>query len=79
MTAPSAYTSDPTLLKLVRLYGAERTDTLVRDTLREIGIAGIHSADDRLRFGSALIKKGGLLEVVGRAIRVQAILQGARE
>ena len=79
MTAPSAYTSDPTLLKLVRLYGAERTDTLVRDTLREIGIAGIHSADDRPRFGSALIKKGGLLEVVGRAIRVQAILQGARE
>ena len=73
------YATDPSLSKLVRLYGAERTETLVRETLREIGIAGLHSADDRLRFGGALIKKGGLLEVVGRAIRIQAILHGARE
>ena len=79
MNISSTYAADPTMLKLVRLYGAERTEVLVRETLREVGIAAIHSAEDRLKFGTALIKKGGLLEVVGRAIRVQAILQGARE
>ena len=79
MNAPGSYATDPTMLKLVRLYGVERTETLVRDTLLELGIATIDSADDRLKFGAALIKRGGLLEVVGRAIRVQAILQGARE
>ena len=71
--------ADPTMLKLVRLYGVERAGALVRDTLREVGIDAIHSAEDRLKFGTALIGKGGLLAVVGRAIRVQAILQGARE
>lgn len=76
---PSSYATDPSLNKLVRLYGKERTEALVRDTLREIGIDAIKSADDRMRFGRALIKKGGLLEAIGRAIRVQAILHGARE
>jgi hypothetical protein len=73
------YTDDPSLLKLVRLYGVERTDALVRETMREVGILGFNSAEDRLKFGGALIKKGGLLEVVGRAIRIQAILHGARD
>ena len=75
----SALLSDPSINKLVRIYGAERTETLVRDTLHEIGLAEIRSADDRMAFGRALIKKGGLLEAIGRAIRVQALLHGARE
>lgn len=79
MSAQDGFASDPSLSKLVRLYGPERTEALVRDTMREIGIRTISSADDRLRFGSALIKKGGLLEAIGRAIRIQAILHGARE
>lgn len=79
MNVQPPYLADPSLSKLLRLYGPERTHTLVRETMREIGIDAIHSADDRLRFGSALIKRGGLLEVVGRAIRIQAILHGARE
>jgi hypothetical protein len=74
-----AFSTDPSLNKLVRIYGEERTETLVRETLREIGIASIASADDRMRFGRALIKRGGLLEAIGRAIRVQALLHGARE
>ena len=51
----------------------------MRETLRELGISAIHTADDRMRFGGALIKRGGLLEAIGRSIRVQAILHGARE
>jgi hypothetical protein len=79
MNGPLYHADDPSMLKLVRLFGTERTEILVRDAMREVGIASVHSADDRLKFGGALIKKGGLLEVVGRAIRVQAILQGARD
>ena len=79
MNAEHAYTADPSLSKLVRLYGVERTEALVRETMREVGIQAIHSADDRMRFGTALIKRGGLLEAVGRAIRIQAILHGASE
>jgi hypothetical protein len=79
MSADSKYAGDPSLSKLLRVYGPERTETLVQETLHELGIPGIQSADDRLRFGRALIKRGGLLEVIGRAIRIQAILQGARE
>ena len=79
MTTEDLYASDPSFMKLVRLYGPERTAVLVRDTLREIGINAIVTPDDRMRFGKALLKKGGLLEAIGRAIRIQAILHGARE
>ena len=79
MNGQDGYTTDPSLNKLVRLYGAERAEALVRDTLREIGIGALRSPDDRMRFGTALIKKGGLLEAIGRAIRIQAILHGASE
>ena len=71
--------ADPSFKKLVHLYGPERSQTLVRDTMREIGLDALLSPDDRMRFGAALIRKGGLLEAIGRAIRVQAILHGARE
>jgi hypothetical protein len=71
--------TDPSLDKLVRMLGPERAGVLVRDTLREPGLRDINSPDDRLRFGSQLIEKGGLLEAIGRAIRVQAILLGAKE
>ncbi len=73
MNAQDGYTNDPSLSKLVRLYGAERAEALVRDTLREIGIGALRSPDDRMRFGTALLKKGGLLEAIGRAIRIQAM------
>jgi hypothetical protein len=79
MNVERTYADDPSLSKLVRLYGAERTESIVRDTLREIGLREIHSADDRMRFGTALVEKGGLLAAIGRAIRIQAILHGARE
>ena len=79
MNLQRGYETDPSLNKLVRMYGAERTEVLVRDTMREIGVQSLSSADDRLRFGTALLKKGGLLAAIGRAIRIQAILHGARE
>ncbi len=71
--------NDPSLNKLLRMLGPDRATALVRDTLREIGADDINSPDNRLRFGAQLIKKGGLFEAIGRSIRVQAILHGAKE
>jgi hypothetical protein len=79
MNTQSMIATDPSLSKLLRVYGAERSTALVQDTMREIGVDTLQNPDDRLRFGAALIKRGGLLEAIGRAIRIQAILHGARE
>jgi len=79
MTSEAPYVADPGLSKLVRMYGPQKADLLVKETLRELGLAALETPDDRMRFGGALLKKGGLLEAIGRAIRIQAILHGARE
>jgi hypothetical protein len=71
--------SDQALRKLENVLGAERAKTVTRDTLREIGLETLRTPNDRLRFGEALVHKGGLLEVVGRSIKIQAILHGAKE
>lgn len=67
------------LQKVYNVMGAERGGEIVRQTLRQIGRASLATADDRLLFGDALIKRGGVLESIGRAIKIQAILHGARE
>jgi hypothetical protein len=71
------FESDPSLNKLLRLLGPEKGAALIREIMRQLGLTEIRTPDDRLRFGGALIERGGLYEAVGRAIRVQAILHGA--
>jgi len=65
------------LQKVFNVLGAERGRTVVEQTLKELGVRELRTPDDRLRFGNELIKHGGLLESVGRAIKIQAILHGA--
>jgi hypothetical protein len=70
---------DPVLQKLHNVLGDERAHDVIRNTLAELGLAELRSPDDRLRFGSVLVRQGGILEAIGRAIKVQAILHGAKE
>jgi hypothetical protein len=72
-------TADPALQKLVNLLGAERAETVVRETLQRIGLETLNTPDDRYRFAKELLKQGGALGAVGRAMRIQAILHGASE
>ena len=65
--------------KLVNLLGQERADEVVRETLERAGLEELLTPDDCYRFAMELIKQGGALEAVGRAMRVQAYLHGARE
>ncbi len=65
--------------KLVHVIGRPRAEQLIADTLREIGLCDLGAPERRLLFGHALTRHGGVIEAIGRAIKIQAILEGASE
>lgn len=67
------------LQKVFNVMGADRGRVIVDQTLRQLGVRELKTPEDRLRFGNALIKHGGVLESIGRAIKIQAILHGAND
>lgn len=67
------------LTKLAGVLGAARAEEVYDRAMHDAGIAQVDSPDERLRFGIALVKQGGVLEAIGRAIKIQAILHGAQE
>jgi hypothetical protein len=76
---PQTDTRDPALIKLVNVMGRERAQPVIADTLRRAGLTSLATADDRYRFACALMDQGGICEAIGRAIKIQAILGGAKE
>lgn len=70
---------DPALQKLRNVLGAEKAAVVIAATLERAGLDGLHTPDDRFKFGCALMTRGGILEAIGRAIKIQAILHGASE
>jgi hypothetical protein len=65
--------------KLVHVLGRARAEALTQETLRTIGRANLVDPESRLLFGHALTHHGGVIEAIGRAIKIQAILEGANE
>ena len=70
---------DPVMRKLENVMGPVEGPRLVESVCRQFGIASLESPQQRLQFGCALIQRGGLLEAIGRAIKIQALLHGAVE
>jgi hypothetical protein len=68
---------DSVFQKLQNVLGPERARKFHTDTLAELGLEELRSANDRLRFGHALLRHGGVMEAIGRSIKIQALLQGA--
>lgn len=66
------------LKKLINLMGPERGRSFYRETLDELGLDELISPEDSARFGQQLITRGGVLASIGRSIKIQAILHGAR-
>jgi hypothetical protein len=68
--------------ELVRkVMGGERMLQLFEECLKECDletVAHIYNADRLMRFALALIRRGGLPELVGRNLKVRAILGGAK-
>jgi hypothetical protein len=63
--------------KLRNLMGPEAARALVQSTMSAAGLVDLDDPDQMARFGEELMKKGGILEAVGRAIKIQAIFAGA--
>ncbi|MDP2344622.1 MAG: hypothetical protein Q8O67_26975 [Deltaproteobacteria bacterium] len=68
---------DPALVKLKNMMGEPAARTLIHEVFKELGVSNLDDADDRLRFGQALVPRGGVFEAIGRSIKVQALLHGA--
>ena len=65
--------------KLVHVLGRTRAETLIAETLKKIGATDLGPAESRLLFGHELTSHGGVVEAIGRSIKIQAILEGANE
>ena len=76
---PRTSEEDPAFVKLANMLGPAKANALVRDVMREIGRTSLETSEDRLLFGEALVRRGGLLAAIGRAIKVQAIFLGAHD
>jgi hypothetical protein len=70
---------DPAVMKLRHMLGPERTRTLLAQTLPVLGIKEVKTPNDRLKLGKELMTRGGLLEALGSAIKMQALLHGAKD
>lgn len=70
---------NPVLKKLTYVLGAEEAPRFISSTCRDLGLDGLDEPQERMLFACKLIERGGLMEAIGRAIKIQAILHGARE
>lgn len=70
---------DPAFVKLANVLGHDRAHRLASEILVELKFDGLDTPDQRLAFGNALQRRGGLLAAIGTAIRVQAFLMGASD
>jgi hypothetical protein len=65
--------------KLIRVMGRERAEGLIQEIMTADGIPALDSPQALLWFANGLMKRGGFAEVVGRSLKVYAILRGAIE
>jgi hypothetical protein len=63
--------------KLLNMLGPEAAEQIASEILRELRMQRIETSNDRLRFGEALVTRGGLFSVMGHSIQTQALLHGA--
>jgi hypothetical protein len=78
VSAAMSVGADPALRKLVNVMGEAKAEELAGEILRSIGRTELATPDDRYLFAVELMKRGGMLEAIGRAIKIQAILMGAK-
>jgi hypothetical protein len=65
--------------RMIDSLGPERARLYIDETLSATGLKQLRTADEVLVFATNLMRRGGFFEVMGGALRVQAILRGASE
>lgn len=67
------------LERLTKALGAPRAAEVMNERLSEWRPRALDTAQDLLEFSNHLIRCGGLIQAVGRSLKVQALLRGATE
>ena len=67
------------LSKMVRVLGQEKAAILLEETMAGVGLRQLNTVQELLAVSNVLIKGGGFPSVVGRSLKVYAILRGATE
>jgi len=57
-------------------FGPERARVCIDETLSATGLRQLRTADEVVAFATTFMQRGGIFEVIGGALRVQAILRG---
>jgi len=57
-------------------FGPERARLCIDEALSATGVRQLRTADEVVAFATHLMQRGGIFEVIGGALRVQAILRG---
>jgi len=65
--------------KIRNIMGPTQGTELIAETLRSLNLTQVSTVDDLLRFGHALLPHGGMIEALGRSIKVHAVLCGAKD
>lgn len=71
--------SEQSLERLSKVIGRERTEALRKEALQALGLKALTTPQEVLDFSSYLMRHGGVIEAIGRAMKVQALLRGAVE
>jgi hypothetical protein len=64
--------------RLKRAMGDAPGSQCAEDVMKQLGLTELSTPAELLDFANCLAKKGGVMEVVGGALKVAAILRGAR-
>ena len=64
--------------QLSKILGEDKAKVMVKECLGEAGIREVKTPQELLQFAQSLAKRGGFVEVVGRSLKIQALLAGAR-
>lgn len=79
--APGLPTREPVeraLRQLVRVLGEAEAADVIAQVTAETGVQRLQSAQQVLTVAQALVRRGGFVEVVGRMLKAQALVAGAR-
>jgi hypothetical protein len=63
--------------QLGHIIGVDPARATIDDCMRCIGRQVIATADELMALAECLIRKGGIVEVVGRSLKLQALRHGA--
>lgn len=67
------------LERLSKAVGRAAGERYAKEALARLGVRELRTPDELLGFANYLLRQGGVVESVGRALKVSAILRGARE